>query len=153
MTHTIDPHGRLVIAVEPAERKLLRQLLDEDPKAFTSNQVLHDVFEHLVANSELDWVGPEVCADLTDAPILAILGETEAGPAEDGSGYILVGFWDGQPRRQPVLFRWAFMAYAVTSPQEKLLERGQCVWEGGHVHADRNGNGNRNSCGRRITGV
>ena len=32
---------------------------------------------------------------------------------------------------QPVLFRWAFMDYAVISPQERLLEKGEAIWEGG----------------------
>ena len=32
---------------------------------------------------------------------------------------------------QPVLSRWAFMDYALSSPQRELAETGRCEWPGG----------------------
>ena len=73
------------------------------------------------------------------APMLGILGESMPGPddAQDviGMGLVHVGRWHHRGRLremyQPVLRRWAFMDYAVTSPQRVLAETGRCVWEAG----------------------
>ncbi len=54
-----------------------------------------------------------------------------------GTGLVHVGCWshEGWLRQmyQPVLKRWAFMSYQVTSPQRELAETGECVWDGGDL--------------------
>jgi hypothetical protein len=104
---------------------------------------MHELLEPLVQNDDYTWL-PEGCTgDLTSAPMLGVLGDEIAGPddAENalGTGLVHVGRWhhEGRPRQmyQPVLKRWAFMAYQVTSPQRDLAEAGQCVWDGGDLWA------------------
>jgi len=45
----------------------------------------------------------------------------------------------------PILFRWAFMNYALCSPQDDLVDQGEAVWSGGafnlHGDADRPADG------------
>ena len=52
-----------------------------------------------------------------------------------GMGLVHIGQRGGRQMYRPVLKRWAFMDYAVTSPQRELAETGKCVWEGGNFWA------------------
>ena len=73
--------------------------------------------------------------------MLAILGDELPGPDDPqdvtGMGLLHVGrrTHDVRLRQmyQPVLKRWAFMAYAVTSPQRDLAENGVCTSDGGDI--------------------
>lgn len=73
--------------------------------------------------------------------MLGILGDAMPGPddVQDaiGMGLVHVGCWSHQGRLcqmyEPVLRRWAFMNYAVTSPQRELAETGECTWDGGDL--------------------
>jgi len=102
--------GKLVITIDADEQAELRELI-----------------EPLVCNSELQWINPEDTGDLTDAPMLGILGE-ESTENTGPFGAIQCGFWDGKPRFQPILNRWAFMESALRSPLEDLLEKGEVVF-------------------------
>jgi len=138
-----DDHGRLVIVFTKKERRFLQaaQRREEQGKCeppFDSDQFLHDLLEPLVANG-FAWL-PEGCTDdLTSAPMLGVLGDAMPGPDDPqdalGMGLVHVGRWFHQGRLrqmyEPVLRRWAFMDYAVTSPQRQLAETGECVWDGG----------------------
>ncbi len=102
---------------------------------------MHELLEPLVTDDELAWL-PEGCTDdLTSAPMLGVLGEEMSGPDGDalGMGLVHVGCWNHEGRLQqfyqPVLKRWAFMSYQVTSPQRELAETGKCVWDGGELWA------------------
>lgn len=126
LTVTYDSDGDMLIEASDAFREGLRQL-KEEVCGFDCDDVMHDVLESLVGNSELDWIKPADTGDLTDAPILGILGEavrkadlpaahygyTERGQDADGLWY------------QPILARWGWMSYAITSLQEQLLTEGQ----------------------------
>ncbi len=137
----------LVMRVDAEEQESLRRLQAEDPDQFDRDDTLYDLFESLLANSEFSWVTEGLTADLTSAPMLGIFGEPEPAPdksrfdLEDfyGSGLNPIGCWDRQIWCQPLLFRWAFMDYAVTSPQRALAEHGQAVWSGGE-YLTRDGN-------------
>ena len=98
---------QLVLTVDEAERALLRELGDSD-------KAMYEFFEHLVCNSELDWVDPSMTGDLTDAPML--------GTYEYPS--------DGD---RVVLERWAWMSYAVRSLLEELRDKGTATLVGGPV--------------------
>jgi hypothetical protein len=43
---------------------------------------------------------------------------------------------NGEPRNiyRPILYRWAFMDYAVTSPQRELRDTGRAVFQGGELN-------------------
>jgi hypothetical protein len=108
---------------------------------FDSDDFLSELLEPMVTNDEYVWLDNGCTDDLTDAPMLGIFGDEVPGPdkADDAMGLDLyyVGCWDHEGRLrqmyQPVLKRWAFMDYQVTSPQQELAETGECVWEGGDL--------------------
>lgn len=129
MQYKIEP-GALVITADPEDLKRLKELKEEHEN-FVCDDVMYEVFERLVCNSELEWIDPADTGDLTDAPMLGILGETEKGLAV--AGYKHVGFWDGYSRRCPILSRWAFMSYQVISVQEVLLRDGKVRFLGGDL--------------------
>jgi hypothetical protein len=137
MKWEVDEHGRLVISVTKKEQRSVQAAQRRD-QSFDSDRFMHQLLEPMVTN-DFTWL-PEGCTDdLTSAPMLGILGEAMSGPddAQDaiGMGLVHVGCWQhkGQLRQmyEPVLRRWAFMDYAVTSPQRELADTGRCVWEGG----------------------
>jgi hypothetical protein len=139
MKWQVDAHGRLVIMVTKKERRSLQAARRRDP-SFDSDAFLHDLLEPIVT-SGFAWL-PEGCTgDLTGAPMLGVLGDEMPGPDDPaeatGTGLAHVGRWDHEGRLrqfyQPALRRWAFMPYAVTSPQRELAETGECVWEGGDL--------------------
>ena len=98
---------RLTLSVDESERAELRELGDE----IHTDKAMYEFFEHLVCNSELDWIAPEWTGDLTDAPMLGI--------AE----------WGVDPPN--VTERWAWMPYAVRSLLEELRDKGKAVLIGG----------------------
>lgn len=122
---------RLVLTCTPEEQAELELMRDENPERFTTDDFTYDLLENLFTNDSFTWIDSRVTGDLTDAPMLALLGDEEIGPHEDCNGLYPCGFWDDHPRVQPVLYRWAFMDYAVTTPQEQLLHRGRAVFTGG----------------------
>jgi hypothetical protein len=135
----IDEQGRLVITVTKKEQHSLKDGQRRD-QTFDADQFMHEILEPMTTNS-FTWL-PEGCTgDLTSAPTLGVLGEAMPGPddAQDaiGMGLVYVGCWShqGQLRQmyQPVLQRWGFMDYALTSPQRELAETGECVWDGGDL--------------------
>jgi hypothetical protein len=126
LTHRISPDRRtLTILADDAARAELRAIRDDDPDAFGSDATLIDAFDRLIGNSELEWIDPDACGDLTDAPILGILGEMTKEP-----GGVLVGRWGNPPanRYQPVVERWAFAPYCLRSPLDDLLDKGEAVF-------------------------
>jgi hypothetical protein len=134
LTHTISPDRRtLTIHADAAARAELRELASEHP-AFHSDDNLCEAFEHLICNSEFRWISPEICGDMTDAPILGITGEPEPrNESRDGDGAILCGRWPdkaGMARIwvEPVLERWAFADYCLRSPLFDLLEKGEAMF-------------------------
>ena len=136
MNWHIDEHGRLVITISPKEQRALSRQGCEP--AFESDDFMHRLLEP-IATDGLTWL-PQGCTDdLTAAPMLGILGEPMPGPDDPqdaiGMGLVHVGEHDGRRMYRPILKRWAFMDYAVTSPQQELAETGKCVWQGGDFWA------------------
>lgn len=134
LTFTISPDRRiLTIFADAAAHAELQELASEHP-AFHSDENLYDAFENLICNSELRWIAPEICGDLTDAPILGIMGEPEPRDiSREGDGAIFCGRWpdkQGVARVwvEPVLERFAFTDYQLRSPLFDLLEKGQAVF-------------------------
>jgi hypothetical protein len=130
--------NRLVITCTPEEQADLVVMRDENPERFGTDDFMYDLLENLVTNDSFSWIDSGVTGDLTSAPMLALLGDEEIGPHEDCNGLYPCGRWDDETRVQPVLYRWAFMDYAVSTPQELLLADGECVWQGGR-YVERDG--------------
>lgn len=112
-----------------ADRKTLTITADLQERADMDQEepTEWEALETLVANSELQWVNPADTGDLTDAPMLGILGEEQrdnSGPfgavlaGNDGKGAIYC----------PILERWAFMAYETRSFVSDLSEHGRAVF-------------------------
>lgn len=137
----------LTMTVDAAERSELARIREDDRDRFDRDDTMHELFENLTTNDEFIWLPEGITADLTSAPMLAIMGRDELAPRrlrrdpEDtlGTGLYVTGSTGKQFICQPVLFRWGFMDYAVTSPQRELLERGKAVWYGGE-YVMRHGN-------------
>jgi hypothetical protein len=136
----------LVITLTKTEQRRLQAYMRRDRKgdleapepAFESDDFLYDLIQVMFTDDCFAWLPEGTTGDMTSAPILGILGDEMAGPPKDESqcsGLYHCGRWevDGELREmyQPVLQRWAFMDYALTSPQRQLAETGRCEWQGG----------------------
>ena len=134
--------NRLVITVTPKEQEGLRTLRHNYPDEFGTDAAMQVVLAMFTHHECYFWVDPSDTGDLTSAPILALFGEEEVGPAPDeakGKGLFLVGHFPAEPGQPveyhyyPITHRWAFMDYQVTTPQEQLLERGEATFTGGRL--------------------
>lgn len=129
----IETPERLTITIADSERKELAELKAEDPDHFGTDDAMYDFLERLTCNSDLDWVNAEQTGDLTSAPMLGIFGETTT--EESGQfGARHCGCWndDGdtvsKPRFDPIIARWGFMDYALRSPLDDLLDKGEVTF-------------------------
>lgn len=131
MTHSILPNGDLKIEVTPEELAEIRLIKAEsEGDSFGTERNMHDLFEPLVCNSELEWVYPEQVGALTDAPLLGIWGEEVDCEGEDDKRQL--SWSDGKTTKVlPVEKVWGFMNYCLTSPQEVLADQGFVVFESG----------------------
>lgn len=132
MTYEISPDGRtLTILATPVEATNLRTIRDEGGD-FGTYRAEVECLEQLLANSELDWVDPVDTGDLTDAPMLGILGNDgmtrEEVDAVECYGALQTGCWDGRDRFSPILQRWAFMSYQIRSFMSDLADDGKAVF-------------------------
>ena len=121
---------RLILTVSPEEQAELQSYRDENPDEFGTYHHECEVMEPLLCNSELDWVNPCDTGDITDAPMVGIIGEEviESRLPADRYGAVQVGFWDGHARWSPILKRWAFMSYEVRSFLTDLADNGRAVF-------------------------
>jgi len=139
MEYQTMPNGNLhITASEDERRELLAVRTEQDGSEtgdmFSSDNTMYDLFESLIANSELQWTRPEYCGALTDAPMLAIYGEEKEYTVakEEQANYNIVGGWDDKTWYAPVVKCWAYMGYQVKSPQYDLLETGLAVFTAGN---------------------
>jgi len=105
---------RLTITADEREREELRNI-QECGGDCQCDVSMHDYFEKLCANSELEWVFPEHTGDLTDAPMLGVCDWSNQGTSDTPS----------------IIERWAFMDYQVRSVLEDLRDKGEAVFVGG----------------------
>ena len=135
------PNGDLKISVEEGDLEMLRAVKAERGDAFGSDNTMHEAFEHLIANSELEWSDPAYIGALTSAPVLAIYGDDRPlrEDEEDNKDFHnIVGQWcdkrDGTLKvwtKDPIK-AWAFMNYQIRSPLDDLLDDGHCIFDCGH---------------------
>lgn len=127
MKYEINPdRSRLSIIASDAERAELMDTRDESRKWGTT-ALECEVMESLLANSELQWINPADTGDLTDAPMLGILGDEqreESGPY----GCVQCGHDEHGPWFQPILERWAFMDYCLRTFLDDLVDGGVAIF-------------------------
>ena len=143
MKHDILPNGDLRIIASESDRTILAEMKAEQGDAFDSDQIMGDVFENLLANSELSWSDALAIGALTSAPVLAIFGETREEKSSDTDefgnyvGCRFVGCWPNDAKKlvhwvDPLIQGWAFMNYQLRSPQDDLLETGETIFQIGY---------------------
>jgi len=123
MTYTREGTN-LVITCTPEEQAALKELPD---RSCVSEA---DALDGLTSNSELQWIHPVNTGDLTDAPMLGVLGlETyKDNLPPERYGEIEVGRDKGGAYYQPILERWAYMSYAIRSFIDVLIEEGKVTF-------------------------
>ena len=140
-------NGDLEITLETGGKDGLRENIQDSAdsmkmpfdSALTTDATMCDVFEGLLANTELEWCSSDITGDLTSAPMLAVYGEerlqtpAEAKAAERGLGPRMVGNWPDENGvvqtwvQEPAVY-WYFADYQLVSPVEQLLEKGCTVF-------------------------
>lgn len=127
MKYEISPdRSQLIISIDDDEQKVLSNMDELD-----SDNAMYDFLDSLIANSELSWLRAEDTGDLTDAPILGILGEeTVAGEGFTGPhGFVLTGGNGGETCACPILERWGFSKYQIVSVLEELKRHKKVVFQ------------------------
>lgn len=136
MTFTYDQNNLTILAT-PEEMAELRETRSEMPQFFGSGVHEAEAMESLLANSELEWINPTDTGDLTDAPILGIMGdrdipEDQKCRAGDCFGFRCVGRWPVAGRtKEPmchyraIVSRWGYPHYAVRSFLSDLADTGK----------------------------
>lgn len=129
---------RLTLTCDEAERAELREILEEN--GHFSDRTEAEFMDHLICNSELDWINPDDTGDMTDAPMLGVWGEDVAESQRDGFtgerlyGWVQLGRWHNaetgriENHYSPILERWAYPHYAVRSFLSDLMENGEAVF-------------------------
>lgn len=122
----------LTIFTQGSERRELKRLGDE----IQQDATMFAFLEPLVCNSELEWIPEGVTGDLTSAPMLGILGdempiETIREQVKSRFGTIPCGFDGHFHLYQPILERWAYLAYQLRSPLVDLRDTGNAVFTNG----------------------
>ena len=139
MQYYFDENKNLVITADEEEQRMLREYkseLEDQGLNFSSNDALYETFESLICNSELEFSDASTINALTSAPVLAIFSGEDIEvdpPCEENNyrciGYRVTGGNHGVTYGIKLWRAWAFMDYAVRSPQEDLLEYGQTVFQ------------------------
>ena len=101
-TYDLDTRGRLILRADCIEREAIKEIISQYG---TTYQAEAEALEHLIANSELDWIAPEEISALTNAPILG-LRDNEGNPTN----------------------AWAFMDYQIRSFLNDLVKTGEAIF-------------------------
>jgi hypothetical protein len=141
MDYSIDEYGRLVLALDDQDRFILNnECQDHQAKLDYIEDAVSDA---MIATGPFEFISPAVCGDLTDADMLAVLGEDHGydGPAFSSPADTTGGVGSSYIRTSPgraakCLARWAYMNYQVRNWREELIETGHCVWECGCVDCE-----------------
>lgn len=133
MKYKILLNGDLEISFsDDTEFSSLREVKADRGDEFASDDVMYELFERLIANSELQWSRPEYIGALTSAPILAIYGEPrKLKLGENVKHFNLFGHWNNATWVQDVVKAWGYMNYQIRSPQEDMLKDGFVIFQKG----------------------
>lgn len=101
-TFDLNTNGVLIITADDTERQEIRFRIDTgESEADIEADILQDIVEH----SELSYIQPEECGDLTDAPMLGLRDK------------------NGKPTAW-----WAYMDYQIWTITEELRDYGKVVF-------------------------
>lgn len=105
---------RLTLLVSARNQGAIRDLL-QDNGGVASAALECEVLEHLLTNSDLTWVSAEDTGDLTDAPLLGILGKLSS--ERDGPFGSSPAGTDGKgtPMYHDIDLRWGYPHYQIRS--------------------------------------
>lgn len=104
------------------------RLIADNPEELADADTIEEALESLLANTDLCWIDPSICGDLTDAPMLAMLDYPEAAvEALPGNGYVDCGYWDDKHWALRRALRWGWMDYAAKDLLEELKEHGEAI--------------------------
>ena len=104
-----EDRTRLTLIADDESRQELKEYQEENPDFFGTIEHECNALEHLICNSELNWLseidGYNFFGDLTDAPRLCILNEND------------------EPNE-----RWGYMNYQIKSFLQDLIICGYAVF-------------------------
>jgi hypothetical protein len=133
MKYIIDEYQQLWLLADLQDREDILELRGEDQHFSLDDET--EALERMLANSELQWINPEDTGDLTDCPILGVLGtETQLTPVGP-YGAVAVGKDETGLLYQPIVARWGWVEYELRSFLEDLATLGWCRWTGGGSQA------------------
>lgn len=130
LTHEFnEDRSKLIFRADEEERGHLADFLEEEAdKGWIWKEA--EYLGDYLANCELQWIDPADTGDLTDAPMLGILGgDEEFARVKSGPhGAVEWGRDKDGAYYAPILERWAYMSYAVRSFLEDLRDDGEAVF-------------------------
>lgn len=89
---------------------------------------IEELLEGVTSYTDLCWIDPSICGDLTSAPMLAQLEYPEvAAESLPGNGYVDCGFWDNTHWAYRVHRRWGWMDYQIKDLVDELREKGEAI--------------------------
>lgn len=132
IVHLSQDGTKLRLFFMPEEQAHLKECADEGSPV-TEGELL----ESWLCNSEFEWVSPEICCDLTDAPMVGIFGEEVSNilvkdmiACGRALGSVEGTVYDISRTFRPLLARWAFMNYQITSMVDVVIEKGVITLDG-----------------------
>jgi len=124
----------LVLVASPEDREMLRLTWETNPGYFGTSAHECEFMDNYLANCELSWIDPADTGDMTDAPMLGLVGEPvplEALPAsrygEEMCGFTCEGARSVQ-LYAPILKRWVYKHYAMRSFLTDLADTGEATF-------------------------
>ncbi len=138
ITFEEQPNGFMRVSVSPELREELRKSKEDSESGFGSDQFEHEVMADAFCNSDYDWIRPEECGDLTDAPMFGLRGSEIPVPTgldrHQRNKLHITGYNSETDfgTFQPVIKRWAFMDYALWSFCELFVDKGYADFQPGH---------------------
>ena len=107
--------GNLEVNASPEYQAELKAIAGRDHGNLSSDAIMHEVFEPLIANGGFDWIAPEEVGALTDAPIIGLVSRDDQGNITGVEEL----YW--------------FPNYQVKSPIETLANTGTVTFTRGEV--------------------
>ena len=122
------PAGWIVaLRTQAALGQDFREWRNDENREWGTPSAEAEALESLTCNSELTWIDPSDTGDLTDAPMLGILGD-ERHQASGPCGVVHTGRDAGGNTFTPILERWAFMDYQLRTFLDDLTDTGKAVF-------------------------
>ena len=122
-----EDRSTLTIIASPAYMEELQEECTGGGRYWGTAAAEIDLLEPLISNSELQWIYPDDTGDLTDAPLLGIVGGDDTHTREQTGpfGCVCAGCDRHGNWYAPILERWGFESYQVRSFLDDLRLTGK----------------------------